>query len=171
MGHHNHNPQPSCLFSRIWTCVRTKANVARMNLAVTQTLLQGLHKLMGKLFTESTEEKNQVSARRRRRRRDLQEVFASSRAAPSTGRRTRTTCAPRISPKARNQVEKESESAKMWFMKRWRKQWMSNLCHLHGKSELDEVDYNLDGGPHRRPRGKAPVGKLWDSHHGAWIDE
>lgn len=32
-------------------------------------------------------------------------------------------------------------------------------------------DYNLDGGSHRRPRGKAPVGKLWDSHHGAWIDE
>ena len=32
-------------------------------------------------------------------------------------------------------------------------------------------DHNLDGGPHKRPRGKAPAGKLWDSHHGAWIDE
>ena len=32
-------------------------------------------------------------------------------------------------------------------------------------------DHNVDGGPHRRPRGKVPVGKLWDSHHGTWIDE
>ena len=32
-------------------------------------------------------------------------------------------------------------------------------------------DFNLDGGPHRRPRGKLPEGKLWDSHHGAWVDE
>ena len=33
------------------------------------------------------------------------------------------------------------------------------------------TDFNLDGGPHRRPRGKTPEGKLWDSHHGAWVDE
>lgn len=27
----------------------------------------------------------------------------------------------------------------MWFTKRWKKQWMSNLRHLHGRSELDEA--------------------------------
>ena len=28
----------------------------------------------------------------------------------------------------------------MWFTKRWRKQWISNLRHLHGRSELDEAE-------------------------------
>ena len=28
----------------------------------------------------------------------------------------------------------------MWFMKRWRKQWISNLRHRHAQSELDEVE-------------------------------
>jgi len=38
-------------------------------------------------------------------------------------------------------------------------------------SPVRRTDYNLAGGPHKRPRGRMPSGKVWDSHNGLWIDE